>query len=236
MRVTGQESVAFADALGATGATGATGGTAGSAALARTGQSLGRDEFLRLLTAQLAHQDPLQPVTNEAFIAQLAQFSALEEMQNMRGVMEVSQLLDQSMNNFLAAGLVGREVRAAGNTVSLDGSSPAEFYAGLGQPARVTAVIFGEDGSVVRRLEMGKLPAGQNRVVWDGKNDAGQSLPPGRYTVALSAVDDEGLAAPVSVGTLGTVTALRFRDGRAYVVVDGREIPIDQVEEVRAAA
>src|SRR5262245_52238773 len=95
---------------------------------ARGGQNLGRDEFMRLLTAQLTHQDPLQPVTNEAFIAQLAQFSALEQMQGIRASLETSQLLDQSMNNFLASSLIGRQVRAAGDSIDLAAGSPAEFY------------------------------------------------------------------------------------------------------------
>jgi flagellar basal-body rod modification protein FlgD len=51
--------------------------------------TLGRDAFLQLLTTQLAHQDPLQPQGDTEFIAQLAQFSSLEQLTQMRGTLDV---------------------------------------------------------------------------------------------------------------------------------------------------
>ena len=47
------------------------------------GGKMGKDEFLKLLVTQLSHQDPLNPMDSTATIAQLAQFSALEQMQNV---------------------------------------------------------------------------------------------------------------------------------------------------------
>lgn len=49
----------------------------------RTSNDLDKDAFLRLLTTQLSHQDPLNPMEDREFIAQLAQFSSLEQMQNL---------------------------------------------------------------------------------------------------------------------------------------------------------
>jgi flagellar basal-body rod modification protein FlgD len=46
-------------------------------------QELGKDVFLKLLVTQLRHQDPLNPQDNSAFVAQMAQFTALEQMQNL---------------------------------------------------------------------------------------------------------------------------------------------------------
>lgn len=201
---------------------------------ARGGQNLGRDEFMRLLTVQLTHQDPLQPVTNEAFIAQLAQFSALEQMQGIRTSLETSQLLDQSMNNFMASSLVGRQVRTSGDTIDLAAGSPAEFYVALEKPAGAVVSIMSESGDVVRRLDLGQVPGGQSRVVWDGKGDSGESLAAGRYRISIAASDGSGAPVSAATGTIGEVSALRFRGGVAYVVVGGREVPIDEVIEIRA--
>ena len=54
----------------------------------RTKEALGRDAFLQLLTTQLAHQDPMQPQADTEFIAQLAQFSSLEQLQQMRSTLD----------------------------------------------------------------------------------------------------------------------------------------------------
>lgn len=69
---------------------------------------LGKDDFLRLLIAQLRHQDPLQPVNDREFVAQLAQFSALEQMHNVASaVLELARRQEAAA----AFGLVGRRVR-----------------------------------------------------------------------------------------------------------------------------
>ncbi len=227
MRVATDGNIVTAAAEGAT--------TAVATQAANASQNLGRDEFMRLLTAQLTHQDPLQPVTNEAFIAQLAQFSALEQMQGIRGALESSQILDQSMNNFMAASLIGRQVRSTGDTVALTSGSPTEFYVGIARDAKVNVSIVSESGEVVRKLTIGNLPSGQNRVLWDGKGEGGAALPSGRYRIEVAATDDTGASVSAGTGTIGEVTSLRFHEGRAFVVVDGREIPIDEVEEIRAA-
>jgi len=74
-------------------------------------QELGKDEFLLLLTQQLKYQDPLSPMDNQEFIAQMAQFSALEQTKNLNESMEnflnVLALNDQRAQ---AVSLLGHEV------------------------------------------------------------------------------------------------------------------------------
>lgn len=205
-----------------------------SSALAGAAATLGKDEFLRLLTVQLAHQDPLDPISNEAFVAQLAQFSALEEMQNMNQGLAASQLLETSINNSLAASLIGRDVRAASDTLRIEGDGPAEFYVGLTQPARVTVAIDDSSGRTVRTLDMGALPAGDNRIVWDGKGDDGETLGAGNFRIRITAVDAAGNPVVADSATTGNVSGLRFFDGRTFLIIDGREVPLEDVVEISA--
>lgn len=65
-------------------------------------RELGKDEFLNLLVTQLKHQDPLNPVEDKEFIAQMAQFSALEQMYN----------LNSNVSSMKAFALIGTEITA----------------------------------------------------------------------------------------------------------------------------
>ncbi len=100
-------------------------GTGSTAPISRN--DLGKDDFLRLLTAQLANQDPLQPTDNQAFIAQLAQFSSLEQLQGVSSRLDTLLVAQTSGNQLTAASLVGKTVSwvtgvdAAGQAIRASG-------------------------------------------------------------------------------------------------------------------
>jgi flagellar basal-body rod modification protein FlgD len=87
-------------------------------------QELGKDDFLKLLLAQLANQDPTSPMENTQFIAQMAQFSSLEQMTNMSA--EFTKLANM-MNSSEAVNVIGKtvDIDVAGQLVSgvVDGAT-----------------------------------------------------------------------------------------------------------------
>ena len=83
-----------------------------------SGAELGKDAFLQLLTTQLQYQDPLEPMDNTAMVSQLAQFSALEEMQNVSSALSNSQALSLVGKNVIIE--VGKSTENA-NTTTVGG-------------------------------------------------------------------------------------------------------------------
>ncbi len=89
-----------------------------SSEVKRKSTELDKNDFLRLMISQLQHQDPLKPLSNEEFVAQMAQFSSLEQMTNLSTTMET---FTSNMTGMQAGNMIGWKVTgidADGNTVS----------------------------------------------------------------------------------------------------------------------
>ncbi len=82
------------------------------------GGDMGKDEFLKILITQLSHQDPTQPMQDKEFIAQMAQFSSLEQMTNVSSeISKVAALLAKSQ----AVSLLGRMVEIVAGSQVVEG-------------------------------------------------------------------------------------------------------------------
>lgn len=78
----------------------------------KTKSDLGKNDFLLLLISQLRHQDPLNPMNDREFIAQLAQFNSLEQMTNLNKTFD-KFFLSQSLSS--ASALIGKQVKGTDN-------------------------------------------------------------------------------------------------------------------------
>lgn len=187
-------------------------------------QNLDKEAFLQLLVTQLKNQDPLSPMDNTAFVAQLAQFSSLEQLSNMNTSLKSNALVTQSMNNSVMAGLIGKNIRATDNTLDLQEGSPADFAYKMEKGGNVQVEIFSSTGEGIRKINLGSQLAGLHNGVWDGKNSSGQDMPAGKYYFKISAADAEGNSVQLSPIVEGKVTGIRFVNGKTYVMLGNSEI------------
>jgi flagellar basal-body rod modification protein FlgD len=196
-------------------------------------KELGKDDFLRLLITQLANQDPLSPVDNQAFIAQLAQFASVEQLQGLGTRLDTLLLAQASTNQMNVAGLVGKEVLFKTDGVDLAAGQPATLQARLSGPASdVTAVVQDASGRIVRTLQLGPRAAGSVDFAWDGLDERGNPCPPGRYRVSVSGRDASDAPVPVDLRARGRVRGVSF-DGEAPVLLVGSSrIALPNVVEI----
>jgi flagellar basal-body rod modification protein FlgD len=196
-------------------------------------KELGRDAFLRLLVAQLQHQDPLNPMESSEFTAQLAQFSSLEQLFAVNDNLEV---IKESNNEQVPENLldyIGKEVKSAENNITMyDGKSSQGSYT-LAAPADVIINIFDSQGSEIRTIYQEGQDPGEYDFYFDGKDSLGQPVPDGDYTFNVQAVDNQGSPVVVDSGLSGKVTAVTYQNGIPYLVVGDQLVNPQYVTEVR---
>jgi flagellar basal-body rod modification protein FlgD len=206
----------------------------GNAKSAAQFQSLGKDDFLKLLVNKLKYQDPLNPMQDEDFVAQLAQFSSLEQMYNIADGIAQANDLDylqtQSINNTLATNLIGKEVLTTHSGLYFDGESSSKLNYELGEYAEtVTFSIYDETGNLVGKFTEDEVAEGTHAFVWDGRDTQGNLRNSGVYSVEVDAVDASGDSIEPSLSLVVKVESISYRDGVAYLRNGGLEISLGEV-------
>jgi flagellar basal-body rod modification protein FlgD len=213
-------------------------GSAGTAAASDSSKSqIGLaddfDSFLQLLTTQLQNQDPLSPMDANQFTQQLVEFSSVEQAIKTNSNLE--QLLSVVRSDQIGRSLdyLGTEVEAAGQTIRLDGTTPAQVNYQLDQAASdVVISIYDQAGHLVATRRQGAGDVGSHSVAWDGRDQNGQPLPQGLYRVEIAAKDAAGQ--PITVGTTvrGVVDGVEMMDDKVFLSVDGVLLPLDSVTSI----
>jgi flagellar basal-body rod modification protein FlgD len=151
------------------------------------------DMFLRLMTAQLKNQDPLQPLDGTEFVAQLAQFSGVEQQ------IKTNERLDTLLGALtrsaaeVSLGFLGRTVETASGKIELQAGASVSFAFEVEKPAnKAVAVVTDADGVEVRKFDVDAKTLGRREALWDGHDGVGNPVAPGVYTIAVQLYDDAG--------------------------------------------
>lgn len=203
-----------------------------------TGKSvLGKDDFLKLMLQQLKYQDPLNPMESSEYSAQLAQFSSLEQLQNLNKSMETSInanfQLALAVNNTMSTSLIGKEVKIINPNIFYDNQEKVSMVYELKADAKDAVVkITDRNGSVVRTINLQNTKAGEYKVDWDFTDDSGNKLPAGMYKMQLQTKGMTGNDIVSNLYQYGPVESIRFTADGAVVVVGGKQYALTDVYEI----
>jgi flagellar basal-body rod modification protein FlgD len=213
--------------------------TAGATSQTQTtgNSSLGKDEFLNLLVTQLRYQDPMEPMKDTDFVAQLAQFSSLEQLSSINSNLDTSSqlsyALSQTIANTMATTLIGKEVIATGNEIDHNSGHNDNLHFNLGADAATAEVkVYDSNGTLVRTIEAENLQSGLNSVNWDGKDDSGVTLSAGTYTFEVTAKNHNGESVTADTRRVGVVDSVRYENGQGYLIIDGQKISLSDIIEI----
>lgn len=197
-------------------------------------EELGKTAFLELMIAQIQNQDPLEPAKNEAFIAQLAQFSSLEGIQNLNESMDG---LVGSMRAGLtmdAAALVGRNVLAPTSQTLLNGNGGISGTINVDEAtANLKLEVTDVNGIVVKRFEMGAQPAEEMRFDWNGISDAGTPTAQGLYRISAY-TEIDGARSPFEISLPQQVVSVSIKNGGLIAnLAGGTSVSAAEIKEIQ---
>ena len=205
-----------------------------SATAIAPGGKMGKDEFLKLLVAQLKNQDPMNPSNGQEMAAQLAQFSSLEQLTQIGTTLETQGGYLQGVIGSLAASgaqqAIGKPIVAYGEHVYVpkEGQAAVRFTAGGGGGV-ATLRIFDETGKVIASRPLGTVKAGDHDVAL---GDMTRGLDEGWYTYSVDVVDPAGKAVPATTYTSAVPDGLRYTPEGPMLTAGGLSIPYGAVVQI----
>lgn len=171
-----------------------TSNTSSSATTSGSSTTLTESDFLTLLTTQLENQDPLNPQDPSDMAAELAQFSTAS------GVATLNQTASAT-SGVQAANLVGKNVAVSGNALLLSNGSAQGAFNLSAAASDVQVTISNSSGSVVDKMDLGALGAGNQSFTWNGGTSSGSTATSGTYSYAVT---------PTSASSATQVTATTY--------------------------
>ncbi len=190
-----------------------------ASAVAKAGTTLNSDfeTFLKMLTAQMKNQDPLNPVDSTEFASQLAAFSTVEQqvmtndllagLGQQLGVLGMGQL----------QGWVGMTARAE-MPVAFDGSPVSLTYSARPGADLAQMTVRDLHGGIVQQQT---VPINGTYFVWTGQDEDGALLPEGTYSISVDSFQGEELIGSIPVQSQGRIVEAQLSGGSTILVMEG---------------
>ncbi|MBA4208294.1 MAG: flagellar hook capping protein [Parvibaculum sp.] len=190
------------------------------------------DTFLRLLTTQLMHQDPTNPMSSDQFTQQLVQMSGVEQSIQTNRNLELLLIANSVQNANLAVSLLGKEVTGSGTGALLENGEARWSFATAADAPDTILQVINSDGATVYTERM-SADKGSHEFTWDGKDSNGSTLPDGTYFLKVTANTATGAPVAVDTRTTGIVTAIDMTSTDPLLTINGAQIRYSQVTAVK---
>ena len=201
---------------------------------AKTGNNMGQKDFLTLFTTQLKNQDPLDPVKNEAFVAQLAQFSQLEATTTMAQTLTnyVNSMDGERMMS--STSMIGKTVAVPDAPGILVDGQIIQGFINLPTGAEgVKIQVANQKGQVVATQILGSQGIGDMPLFWNGTDDSGNVLPNGSYSFKATVLS-QGKTTNPSISILSKVTGVNQTQDKTILleVAGGKSVKLTDVQRI----
>nr|BFD64286.1 hypothetical protein BdHM001_29670 [Bdellovibrio sp. HM001]BFD68478.1 hypothetical protein HAGR004_35000 [Bdellovibrio sp. HAGR004] len=196
--------------------------------------NLDKDAFFRLMMAQMKNQDPTNPLKSHEMAAQLANFSSLEQMQNMNRTLDEMKNGQKPSENFQALNLIGKAVAGDSSKV-VRGVNDKEHDFKFNLPmeaSEVTVKVRDAEGTVVRTYNLKGLKQGANKLTWNGEDERGMKSLPGEYQFMAEAKTADGKKMGIKTDFDGMITGVSYSSEGPVLHVGNQAIRFSDVKKI----
>lgn len=195
--------------------------------------TLDQADFLKLMTTQLQHQDPTKPMDNSQMVAQMAQLSTVQGIDDLNKTVAGFQQSMAGDQILKGAALVGHEVLVPSSKVSLESDGGASGTVAAPSSGYLTIDITDANGVKVTQLNVPADAAGEVRFDWDGTDADGKRMPPGSYNIVATHIAGDGTQSKLSTYVQAAVESVTVGSDGLYLNLKGLgAAPLDYVLRV----
>ena len=202
---------------------------------AMTEQKLGQEDFIKLMTTQMNHQDPMKPMENGDFLSEMAQFSTVSGLKEIKDAFNGLATSLKSSQALQASSMVGRTVLVPGSMSTFSEGTPMKAAVDLEKNVSDLKIsIMDDKGALVKEIDLGNKAAGVTHFSWDGMLAQDKKAMSGNYSIRASGMVDgktESLSTlisdtvqSVSLGTGGQSVSLTLANAGSAGLADVKEI------------
>jgi len=189
-------------------------------------KNLGKDDFLKLMIAQLKFQDPSKPFEMEKMGSELAQLSNMEQLQNLNSTLKQMVTKDAPLERLAMTNLIGKTVVVDRDRFPhTEGQSEALHFNLPQDAAQVSVQVVDGSGEVVLEKEVGAAKKGENSFSWDGKKSNSMSAKSGSYSLMIKALDSNGSQIPTPKHVNASVIGVSYEGNDPVLLVGNPNSP-----------
>lgn len=205
--------------------------TGASSGISRQTLASNFETFLTLLTTQLQHQNPLDPLDTNQFTQQLVAFAGVEQQLRTNDQLESLLKFQQVGHNVTALGFVGSHVTVDGATTELR-EGLAVWYLSSPTPSQASIEIRDANGSTVY-TEQKTLEATTQPFQWNGRTSTGTIAPDGQYTIVVTAKDASGQDVQIGTSFSGVVDQVDISGEEPLLLIGATLTTLDKIRSVQ---
>jgi flagellar basal-body rod modification protein FlgD len=187
-------------------------------------KTLGKDDFLRIMVTQMKNQDPTSPFKPEQMAAEMAQFTSVEQLQNVNQNLQKMATQNNPLERMAMTNMIGKVVTVDRERFPhVEGQGEALNYSLPKDAASVHIAVVSDQGEVILEKDMGPQKTGAQAFAWDGLKSNSLAAKNGTYMLRVDAKDDKGANINIGSQAQARVIGVSFEGNEpVFLVGDAR--------------